>query len=632
MFSNNCKTVGVVLEKASGEFQKRLCEGIVVTAQQLGYNVAVFNSFGRYGHNERHFFGDQMIFNLVPWEKLDGLILALDTMDEPLSRERVLDKVRKYCRCPVVSVREMIDGASNLLVQNTTCMEEMIRHFIEHHGFTKLCFMTGPQGHWDAVERLQCFETIMKEYDLPVNDHQKFYGDYWYNMGEKACDWFLQGQDKPEAILCANDNMALAVASELIGRGFHIPEDICVSGYDGLADGLAFSPTLSTMEVPFYDMGRKAMELVHEKQERPEATEDIYFQAKAVLRESCGCMGHSGKEILEKRREIHEEGRIAHNREVQLDYLSINLGDSNSIEEVAKWLAYYQYNIDGLNNYAVCFCDNIYQKEKVTEYTDRMVMRIALKERVEMGALEVMFDRRELIPELLSDEKPQCWYFAPLHFQDNCYGYEAYNFPDPKQMGNLYFRWNINIGNKIHDMLVEHKMQRLILELEEMYDRDALTGMYNRRGWENYGKVMFREAKEKGETIFLAVIDLDGMKQINDNYGHDEGDFALKKMREVIDKAWEEEHISARTGGDEFVVMAKGVTVDEGEGFLQRLEHYLEAFNETGGKGYDIHASAGYVCRIPTETETIETYTKESDGVMYQNKVINKVRRGETLR
>lgn len=72
-------------------------------------------------------------------------------------------------------------------------------------------------------------------------------------------------------------------------------------------------------------------------------------------------------------------------------------------------------------------------------------------------------------------------------------------------------------------------MQKLVVKLEEMYDRDALTGMYNRRGFENRGNPMFEQAKEEGKQIFLAIIDMDGMKQINDNYGHIEGDYALKK-------------------------------------------------------------------------------------------------------
>lgn len=633
MLSDSRKTIAVITEGASQEFQKRLCDGISSSAFRLGYNVAVFSPFGRYGQdNARHLFGDQMIYDLVPWEELDGVILVLDTLSVQASIEHVLKKIRELCHCPVVSVRERVEGVNNFLVDNLTCMEGMVRHFIEHHGFKKLCLMTGPQGRWDAEERLQCFENVMKEYGLPVSEHQKFYGDFWTNMGKEACDWFLEGQEKPEAILCANDHMAQAVASELIGRDFHIPEDICVSGYDGMFEGLGFSPTLSTMEVPFYDMGVKAMEVIDAKQGQPQDAEDYYFQPILALRESCGCSKTREKELLQMKRTIYEQRQTAKNLEVQFDYLSINLAQCRTLEEVGKQLAYYQYNIDGLSNYALCFCDEVGKKEKVTEYSDHMIMKLAFKNRQDMGDVEISFDRRELIPDFFDKEKPQIWYFAPIHFQEDCYGYEALSFPDPTRTGNLHFSWNTKIGNKIHDMLVEEKMQALISELEEMYDRDALTGMYNRWGWGNYGNAMFDKARQKGETIFLSVIDLDGMKQINDNYGHEEGDFALKKMREAIELVCEDDYISARTGGDEFVVMAKGVTPETGGALLDRLEQFLEEFNASGEKRYDIHASSGYVCRVPTEDDTIETMTKESDEAMYLNKVSNKKRRGEAMR
>ena len=89
---------------------------------------------------------------------------------------------------------------------------------------------------------------------------------------------------------------------------------------------------------------------------------------------------------------------------------------------------------------------------------------------------------------------------------------------------------------------------------------------------------------------------MDGMKQINDNYGHIEGDYALKKVREAIHHACP------------------------------------DAFNESGGKEYDIHASYGYACRVPSQQDTMEIFIKESDEIMYRNKVINKINRGEALR
>ncbi len=98
------------------------------------------------------------------------------------------------------------------------------------------------------------------------------------------------------------------------------------------------------------------------------------------------------------------------------------------------------------------------------------------------------------------------------------FGYEALQFIDAETTGRLYMYWNIIIGNLLQDIMTYQKMQKLVVKLEEMYDRDALTGMYNRRGFENRGNPMFEQAKEEGKQIFLAIIDMDGMKQINDNY------------------------------------------------------------------------------------------------------------------
>ncbi len=151
------------------------------------------------------------------------------------------------------------------------------------------------------------------------------------------------------------------------------------------------------------------------------------------------------------------------------------------------------------------------------------------------------------------------WFLVSLHFQDLCFGYEALQFIDAETTGRMYMYWNIIIGNLLQDIMTYQKMQKLVEKLEAMYDRDALTGMYNRRGFENRGNPMFEQAKEEGKQIFLAIIDMDGMKQINDNYGHIEGDYALKKVREAIHHACPDAVIQARTGGDEFEIIAEDI-------------------------------------------------------------------------
>ena len=265
-------------------------------------------------------------------------------------------------------------------------------------------------------------------------------------------------------------------------------------------------------------------------------------------------------------------------------------------------------------------------------YTDQMELCVYIKDNEQQTGVRIPFERRELLPEEMIDDKTQVWYFAPIHFQDNCYGYEAFRFWSWENTANLFFRWNINIGNKIHDLLIEDKMKTLIDELAYMYDRDELTDWYNRRGLEKQGVGLLEQAKQEKIPLFLCVIDLDGMKQINDNFGHIEGDFALKKVCETISGACRGEYLCARTGGDEFVVLAKNVTEMEGRAWMLKMETELEKFNKTGKKPYAIHASYGITSRVPGETESMQQYIKESDEKMYRYKVMNKKRRGENLR
>lgn len=633
MFQNERKTIGVFTERVKEEFQMRLCQGIIEEAQKAGYNVTIFTNYGKYGHNNEHFIGDRMIWNLPDYKEFSGVILALDTISEESSRKEILNNIKKYCHCPVVSIREKVEGAVTFLVENTTGMAGLIRHFIELHGKKKICFMSGPETYWDARERMQCFLDTMHEYELPVTEHQTFYGDYWYNMGAEACDWFL-ADGFPEVIMCANDHMALAVTSELIKRGIRVPEDICVSGFDGLQETLSFTPAITTMRVPFRKMGKEAVRLIVQNQGKEDwkKKEEICFEADILARESCGCMVKAGEQILLEKQKEYDKLQAEHNRATQFDYMSIYLSQAESIEDIAGLIAEFHKNMYGIRDYGLCLCEMLHDAEGYKDYTDQMELCVQIKDNEPQKDVRIPFERQELLPEEMIDKEPQVWYFAPIHFQDHCYGYEAFRFWDWPATANLYFRWNINIGNKIHDLLIEDKMKTLIDELAYMYDRDELTDWYNRRGLEKQGGNLLREAREEKLPLFLCVIDLDGMKHINDNFGHIEGDFALKKVCETIAGACRGEYLCARTGGDEFVVVAKDVSEMEGRAWMLKMEHELEKFNNSSAKPYPIHASYGITSHVPGETEGMEQYIKESDEKMYRNKMMNKKRRGGKLR
>ena len=145
MFSNGRKTIGVFVSQVNSEFQQGLSRGISIRAQELNYNIAFFTNFGGYGQHE-YDKGERRIADLPDYAELDGIILAPDTMAVKGLLERIRSHIDTKSKCPVVSIRRKIDEYYNVLIDDNKVLEDIIRHFIVDHGFTRLNFYGGTEG------------------------------------------------------------------------------------------------------------------------------------------------------------------------------------------------------------------------------------------------------------------------------------------------------------------------------------------------------------------------------------------------------------------------------------------------------------------------------------------------------
>ena len=116
------------------------------------------------------------------------------------------------------------------------------------------------------------------------------------------------------------------------------------------------------------------------------------------------------------------------------------------------------------------------------------------------------------------------------------------------------------------------------------------------------------------------MIDMDRLKAINDDYGHAEGDYAIKALADIIQSCCTDGAIAGRTGGDEFYVLAVGYDKKQAELFSKRLEEGLAKFNSTADKEYKLNASCGYSVKKVSEISRLEDLLKLSDEKMYKAK------------
>lgn len=172
---------------------------------------------------------------------------------------------------------------------------------------------------------------------------------------------------------------------------------------------------------------------------------------------------------------------------------------------------------------------------------------------------------------------------------------------------------NVRVRARTHDLEEENE------EIQNLSLRDELTGLYNRRGFNMRAEAQLEECRAKGHTPCIAFIDVDGLKTVNDQLGHDAGDHLIKYAADVISSAVRDTDIIARLGGDEFCIIADDCP---GEILHKRIIQAAKAFNKKGN-ALRISLSIGTVTPVD-ENEKLDAMVKRADQAMYIEKQTHK--------
>jgi diguanylate cyclase (GGDEF)-like protein len=164
-----------------------------------------------------------------------------------------------------------------------------------------------------------------------------------------------------------------------------------------------------------------------------------------------------------------------------------------------------------------------------------------------------------------------------------------------------------------------HELQQ---ELRRLALVDELTGLHNRRGFMTLGEAAMRSAHRSHTPLTLLFIDVNQMKAINDQYGHQEGDRALADVARILRENFRDSDIVARIGGDEFCALLYGTVPGLNTGGpVERLRRKVEEFNATAARPYLLSLSVGAHTYDSEEPSTLEDLIEEADRLMYQEKM-----------
>ena len=160
--------------------------------------------------------------------------------------------------------------------------------------------------------------------------------------------------------------------------------------------------------------------------------------------------------------------------------------------------------------------------------------------------------------------------------------------------------------------------------------KDDLTGLFNRRGLLKQAAPYFDFARRQKENLLLLFIDLDGMKRINDEFGHNEGDNALINTAAILNRSFRSSDIIARLGGDEFTVLVTDLSASK-EDAITRLNENLKAYNASETRGHKLAFSIGVATLEPERMTCFEELLEQADQAMYEQKRMKRRRATERI-
>lgn len=637
------KNIGVFVSGNDGQLHGTIIQGIKERARELDCNVVIFHSLAtklRFNQTEKIeqsvIRGESSVFFGHEIDVFDALIIMGESfLNDDIKKELVKRATDKGI--PVIDVDDSEDECSCVRYDDTSGMELVVRHIVEHHGCKKVNFISGFKGNRQSEERIKAYIKVLEENNIPVEPKRIGYGEFYIKAVEVIKD-MVEADGVPEAVVCANDIMAIEVIAYLNSIGVRVPDDCLVAGFDGIREGQVYIPSLTTCRRAIKYSGVKALDIAVLAADGEKTEKLIYLEPELVLGQSCGCVENNELGFNSFYKTMNN---MVNDRDLFNSYHIDMTRDFASVKQIDdifgimfkylgsfrfSWFDYY-VNKDVINFNESEMRDSIDQVVGRDIYSNELVCYSWRENEKGYQCYEVK--TKSLLRNMFDNagDEPVFITLVPSYYQNMVLGFAAVD--ETKCIHELAMLCTLmaTVSYTIGDFCMRREMRNLINKLDSMYVSDNLTGLHNRFGlYRDAGRMLLR-AKEKGKKVIAVAIDLDRLKFVNDNFGHEEGDNAIKTIAKAMKyAAGNRKAVLSRTGGDEYFMMDFCEDDSAGEQFVEKIHAYLSDYNLDSGLPYVVECSCGFYVADP-KVESLEGIMRVADERMYEVKMARKAAR-----
>lgn len=603
----------------------------------LDTDLYVFQSFGNFNTDEGYNSGEYNITRLPDLRTFDGIILDLSNVSDASLKESFLARVRES-GVPAISLLEDLPGLYYSGLDNLTDFSILVEHLITEHGCRKLNYVGGSPRNQENQKRLLAYRKTLEKHGILFEPERVIERSFEIKTGIRAFTEFQQKDLLPEAFVCANDNIAVGVCLAAREAGFSIPEDFLVTGFDNEDKASYCNPRITTADFSKTEIMYHAMELLVDIWNGQTDRRCTYTQAVHIFQESCRCMSECPpdrgqyiiKRILSETRQSDMQNWMIDLNRFLLDCTSY----TNLTSHMQMWLHEHQFG-----NLYLLMNPDIFHLEKVdilpeipddiyrcVGYPDKMTVVHPVSDTE--AVIQLSITDGHLLPDITRTGDQNIFVFAPLHFREREVGYVVLQNCDYLLDHQFLFKMLNSFRTALESLYNKLVLCKKNKQLSQLYIHDSPTGLYNRMAYEKLALPLFQKYMQKKKHLGILFVDADHLKYINDNFGHDMGNLAIRSIASAIHKSCPVGSVCMRYGGDEFVCVIPDFDLPRMHQLEKTILHALEEISDVSRFPFPLEASIGSVI-ADDAVFSLNDYINLADQKMYASKKARKAAREE---
>ena len=284
-------TLGLLVDQLVSGYARLIIGGVKDWCATQDANLVIFSGKvlrSPYGHQ----YQGNVIFEYIRKGAVDALVMASGTQTSHLSPEQFQAFIDRFAGIPRVSIGIELHGIPSVLSDSAAGILEAMEHLAGTHGVRRIAFMKGPDTNADARTRLDTYRQAVRQHGLDEDPGLVISGDFTATGARASLEAYLQNKGRPDfqALLAANDEMAVAAIQVLGEHGYAIPREIAIVGFDNIASTAYTVPSLTTIDQSLHYQGWTAAAFAGRLVQGGDVPPVVVLPTHVMLRTSCGCL------------------------------------------------------------------------------------------------------------------------------------------------------------------------------------------------------------------------------------------------------------------------------------------------------------------------------------------------------